>query len=134
MTHDTITLVVPASPEYAKTVRMTAAVLVSRSALPYDGVDDIRIAAEELFVYAVDRVDETREILMEFHKATEYFEIRVRIGESAGEATEEGERRAAYATFILQSICDRFEMSSDETGTYLKVVKNLPPEPSDVAG
>ncbi len=126
MAHDTITLIVPASPEYAKTVRMTASALVSRSRLSYDEVDDVRIAAEEAFVYAADHAEEAGEVRMEFDKARDYFEIRVRLGEGDRVANEEAERRAAYATFILQSVCDRFEMSSDETGTYLKVVKNLP--------
>lgn len=127
MAHDTITLIVPASPEYAKTVRMTASALVSRTRLSYDEVDDVRIAAEEVFVYAADHAGEGGEVRMEFVKAAGHFEIRVRLGNGGRVASEEVERRAAYATFILQSVCDRFEMSSDETGTYLKVVKNLPP-------
>jgi serine/threonine-protein kinase RsbW len=131
MAHDTITLTVPARPEYAKAVRMTASALVSRSGLSYDEVDDVRIAAEEAFVYAADHATDSGTVSMEFDKSPEHFEIRVLLGNGDRITTEDAERRAAYATFILQSVCDRFEMSSDETGTHLRVVKNLPTESDD---
>ena len=40
MATDRITLTVPAKSEYAKTVRMTAAALVSRMGMNFDEVDD----------------------------------------------------------------------------------------------
>lgn len=127
MPTDKIGLSVPARPEYAKTVRMTASALVSRSGMTYDEVDDVRMAAEEAFVYAVDHTDSTGQIKLDFALSEDSFVIRVGLGDAARVADEDGERRAAYATFILQSVCDRFEMSSDECGPHLTLVKNLPP-------
>jgi hypothetical protein len=49
---------VPSRAEYAKAVRMTASALVSRMGATYDDLDDVRIAAEELFVYACDHADD----------------------------------------------------------------------------
>jgi len=106
---------------------MTASALVSRTGLNYDEVDDVRIAAEEAFVYAVDHSDETTEITLEFDLSDESLSIRVSLDDASRVADEDGERRAAYATFILQSVCDRFEMSSDERGPHLTLVKALPP-------
>lgn len=136
MASDRITLTVPARAEYAKTVRMTASALVGRTGLTYDEVDDVRIAAEEAFVYACDHSDKTATVEMVFDLGDGEFAIRVSLGEHSRTADEEAERRAAYATFILQSVCDRFEMASDESGAHLTVIKTLPdptevPEPDD---
>ena len=130
MERDIITLIVPATPKYARTVRVTASELASRSHLSYEGVDEVRIAAEELFVYASDCAD-SGEVCMVFDKGEDTLEIRVSVGDFVRDTGEEDERRATYATFILQAVCDRFEMYSDETGAHLKVVKNLPAEPED---
>lgn len=133
MSRDRVCLTVPARPEYAKTVRMTASAIVSRTGMSYDEVDDVRIAAEEAFVYAVDHADDTAEIELRFDLTDEDLSIRVELGDAATLADEDGERRAAYATFILQSVCDRFEMCSDERGAHLTLVKSLPSN-DDAAG
>jgi len=123
MAADRITLTVPAKGEYAKAVRMTAAALVSRMGMTYDEVDDVRMAAEEAFVYAVDSLSEDSDVEIDFLVSDETIEIVTRLGNETRLSDEDGERRAAYATFILQSVCDRFEMSSDDKGPCLRVVK-----------
>ncbi len=132
MSTDRINLTVPARPEYAKTVRMTASALVSRIGLTYDEVDDVRVAAEEAFIYAVDHCGTTAEVAMEFILSTEALTLRVALGDASRVADEDGERSAAYATFILQSVCDRFEMGTDERGLHLTLVKSFSVE--DLAG
>lgn len=124
MAQDRITLTVPARGEYAKAVRMTAAALVSRMGMTYDEVDDVRIAAEEAFVYAADTLSEDEEVTIEFLVDDDAIEMIARLGDQTRFDDEDGERRAAYATFILQSVCDRFEMSSDEKGPCLRIVKS----------
>ena len=37
--------------------------------------------------------------------------------------TSESERSVAYATFILESVCDRYEFASDENGAHLRLFK-----------
>lgn len=123
MAEDRITLTVPAKGEYAKAVRMTAAALVSRMGMTYDEVDDVRIATEEAFVYAVDTLDETDQVTIDFLVSDDQIEIVTRLGNQAKFDSEDVERRSAYATFILQSVCDRFEMSSDQSGPCLKILK-----------
>ena len=127
MPSERVTLSIPCKPEYAKTVRMTAATLVSRTAMSYDEVDDVRIAAEEAFVYACDHSVDGETIDVRFSVDEAAFEIRVSLSELSRVSDEDVERRTAYATFILQSVCDHFEMSSDENGPYLRVVKAIPP-------
>ena len=53
---DHVKLTVPARDEFARTVRMTAAALAGRMGMSLDDVDDVRIAVEEAFVFAVGRV------------------------------------------------------------------------------
>jgi len=124
MSQDRIELTVPARGEYAKTVRMTAASLVSRMGMSYDDVDDVRMAAEEAFVYASDTVAEGGDLKFTFTMDTDCITIDVALGSEAQLSDDEVERRASYATFILESVCDGFELASDEHGCQsLRLVK-----------
>lgn len=124
MPTDRITLSVPAKSDYAKTVRMTAAALVSRMGMTYDEVDDVRMAAEEAFVYAVDTLAEEAPVSFDFLLADEELTMEVCLGAEPDVSDEEVERRTSYATFILQSVCDRYDLVSDEQGhRILRLVK-----------
>ncbi len=129
---DTVTLSVPSRGEFARTVRMTASELASRMGMSYDDVEDVRLAAEEAFVYAAETILEDDHVTMEFIVADEEFQLVVALGSESRLSDEDAERRASYATFILQSICDRFELSSDDSGAHLRVTKIKGPEPLDV--
>jgi len=131
MGKDRITLSVPAKGEYAKTLRITAAQLASRMGMTYDDVDDVRIAAEEAFVFASDTMPEGAEVTFVFTLDDDAMEIEVGLGSVAPVDDEEAERRTAYATFILQSVADRFELASDEDGAHLRVVKRVGMESED---
>ena len=123
MSQDRIALTVPAKGEYAKIVRMTAAGLVSRMDMTYDEVEDVRMAAEEAFAYAIDTLPADGEVHVDFLVGDGAIEISVALGDAQGAAGEEAERSAAYATFILESICDRYELASDESGAHLRLLK-----------
>lgn len=121
---DSITLSVPAKSEYAKTVRMTAAALVSRMDMSYDDVDDVRIAAEEAFVFAVDTLADGSAVDFVFEVGDDEISIQVMLGGAGGASDAEVERRTSYATFILQSVCDSYELASDAEGRpSLRLVK-----------
>lgn len=134
MSADHIVLSVPSRAEYARTVRMTAAALVSRLDMTYEDVDDVRIAAEEAFVYAVDHAPDDAVISIEFFVADDSIEVKVALCQEVRVTDEEAERRAAYATFILQSVCDHYELSSDDQGPYLRLVKRISAELPDAEG
>lgn len=116
MATDRIALSVPAKSEYAKAVRMTAAALVSRMGMNFDDVDDVRMAAEEAFVYAVDTLPDDADVTFDFLVDDEELTIEVLLGAEPDVDDEEVERRTSYATFILQSVCDRYDLESDELG------------------
>jgi len=124
MSKDRITLTVPARGEHARTVRMTAAAIVSRMGMSFDDVDDVRMAAEEAFVYAADTVADGDDLTFVFEMDDDTIEIEVALGDETHLSDEEVERRASYATFILESVCDSFELVSAETGrASLRLVK-----------
>ena len=125
MAIDRITLTVPAKSEYAKTVRMTAAALVSRMGMNFDDVDDVRMAAEEAFVYAVDTLPEDAQVRFEFSVTDDELKIDVPLGSEDPSSDEEADRRAAYATFILEAVCDSYGFESDENGAHLRLTKRV---------
>jgi serine/threonine-protein kinase RsbW len=123
MASDLITLTVPARSEYARTVRMTAAALVGRTEMNYDDVEDVRMAAEEAFVFAVDTLPEGSDVTFEFRLTDDSIEIGVPLGAKKQTTDDETERAAAYAVFILESVCDEYEFASDESGAHLRLLK-----------
>jgi serine/threonine-protein kinase RsbW len=121
---DRVSLRVPARSEYAKTVRLTAASLATRLGWSYDSVDDIRMAAEEAFIYAVDTVPEGGEVDFTFLVDEDSIGMEVALGAEIGVSDEDVERRTTYATFILEAVCDSYDLVSDAEGNRaLRLVK-----------
>lgn len=116
MAQDRVTLTVPARNEFARTVRMTASALVSRMGMTYDDVDDVKMAAEEAFVYAVDTHPDDADVRFDFLIDDESLEILVTLGSEPDVSDEEVERQTSYASFILQSVCDSYELTSNAEG------------------
>ncbi|MHB1018523.1 MAG: ATP-binding protein [Coriobacteriia bacterium] len=122
MGNDRITLTVPARGEYAKTVRMTAAELASRLGMSYDEVDDVRIAAEEAFVYASGCVGEDEDVTFRFIVNSGTLEIAVGPMPAPTGGDEPGVSKG-YAEFILQSVCDEFEIGHSAEGCTLRLCR-----------
>ena len=53
-----VRLVVPASPEYLRLVRLTAAGMASRLGFTFDEVEDLRIAVDELCFHLLGEADD----------------------------------------------------------------------------
>lgn len=120
---DRVTLSVPSRGEYARTVRMTASELASRMGMSYDDVEDMKLAAEEAFIYAVDSAEPDDRVAIDFIIADDKLELVVALGPASRLSEDLAERSTSYATLVLQSICDRFELSSDESGAHLRITK-----------
>ena len=132
MQPDTITLTVPARGEYAKTVRMAAAQLGSRIGMTYDEVDDVRIAAEEAFVYACDCTDEGEQVTFSFTVSDDSLGISVGPLPHCCAPSREPVKDT-YAAFILRSVCDGFDVVHDEGRCMLRLDCRMK-SPSDPAG
>lgn len=118
---DRVVLTVPARGEFARTVRVAAAELASRAEFDIEGIEDVRLAVEEAFVFASERLVGT-EITFAFEFAPGIVTVEVTplaIGCSS-EAPDAGER---YSRFILESICDEFAIHDDDGHCRLRLVK-----------
>lgn len=123
MSSNCVKLTVPARSEYAKTVRMTAAELASRTGMSYDDVDDVRMAAEEAFVFACSHVEVGADITFTFDIGADGLAIAVGpLPERAGGDTAE-ESADRYAAFILEAVCDEFEVQQGDGTCTLALLK-----------
>lgn len=123
MREDSVTLIVPARGEHAKLVRLAAAELAARLGMSYDEVDDVRIAAEEAFVYAGRYVGEQGELTFVFNSSPDLLEIEV--GPLPEEAALGGMTGVSegYAEFILRSVCDEFALERSSDGCTLRLCR-----------
>jgi serine/threonine-protein kinase RsbW len=118
---DHVRLTVPAREEFARTVRMTAAALAGRMGMSIDEVEDVRIAVEEAFVFAIGRVADGEPVTFEF--AVDEDMLALDVGPvPTGERGAEG-AEARYARFILESVCDTYELADEDGACTLKLIK-----------
>ncbi len=118
---ETTTLSVPASARYARVVRMTAANLASIADFGVDDVEDIRMAAEEAFVYAC-ATGVSGEMAISFDLAQDCVTMRFELGDATPD-DEETQTSMQYATLLLDALCDSREQTADPST--LVLVKRL---------
>ncbi len=105
---DLTTLEVPAQGDYARVVRMTAANIATLAGFGIEEVDDVRMAAEEAFIYSLatnpgQRLSvsfslEGTRLAMDFALGTDW------------RADDPDEPALAYSALILQAMCDVYEI------------------------
>lgn len=101
---ETTVLEVPATARYARVVRMTAANLAAIAEMNVDDVDDVRMAAEEAFVYAVATgVGDT--LRVEFSLLPEGLAMDFALGDQPV-SEDQSEPALVYSAFILEAVCD----------------------------
>jgi len=122
MKRDRVVLTVPGTGAYAKTVRMTAAQLAVLAGMTYDEVDDVRMAAEEAFVFAKDCIGVGETIDFTFMLAEDALIIDVGPLRERHDATTHRAASEGYAEFILRSVCDEFSIEQTEAGGSLRLV------------
>ena len=123
MDPETVTLSVPTTPAYARSVRMLAANLAVVAGLSIDDVEDVRMAAEEAFVLASQGDLDTLEA--RFEVAEERLTMAFELGEGATLAPEaaEDEEAVSYSELILAATADDYALD-EGTGT-LTITKSL---------
>ncbi len=120
--HDRVVLTLPAKSEFARTARLAAADLAARVGMSVDGIDDMKMAVEEAFVFVTDRrVGETVTFDFRLDDGIELF-VGPMEGSCADQGGETGER---YARFILESVCDEFALVDVEDGCVVRLVKRM---------
>ena len=118
MAEQTVRLSVPAEAGYARTVRMMAANLAVVCNMSMDDVEDVRMAAEEGFVYCCATAPETCEVSFSLSQAG------IRVSFDLGTDTvDESNESLSLAELLLQAVCDEHGISDD--GAHLVLVKRV---------
>lgn len=101
-----VSLSVPAEAKFARCVRMTAATLAVNCDMSVDDVEDIRMIAEEGFVYACATAPQAVDISFALSAGT--MSMNFSLGE-----TEADDSETELVRILLLAISDEFRISED---------------------
>lgn len=121
MAESIVKLNVPAEGQFARSVRMLAANLAVVAGLSIDDVEDVRMAAEEGFVYASATTDGS--VDMAFGVSDGQVEMEFALGDREPVAEQYAPGSFSYAELILAAVSDEYAI--DEAESTLRVVKRL---------
>lgn len=110
-----VALSVPAAPDYARVARMAAATLAAAAGLGVDDVEDVRMAAEEGFVYAC--ATDQPVVDMTFAREDDELIMYFSLGEDLESLDDEP---LGLVEALLEAICEDFGI--DEDGETLVLV------------
>lgn len=115
-----ISLVVSCDPDLARLVRMTAANVATLSSMSVECVEDIRMAAEEAFIYAcATSPDETLTIDFDVDSTRVAMTFTLEADSFAEPSADDP--TAAYADLILGSVCDVYQKVESPARLVLEV-------------
>jgi hypothetical protein len=118
---DRVVLTVPVRSEFARTVRIAAAELATRAEMDLDSVEDVRLGVEEAFVFASEHAaGASLTFTFDVAPGAIGLEVAPLVPGCSEDATDRGER---YARFILESVCDEFELIDGDGACRLRLVK-----------
>ena len=106
-----IVLQLKATPELARLVRMTAANVAMLSSMSVDRVEDLRMAAEEAFVYCCSAAPGSL-VSIAFMYSQEQVNAEFSMDDSENACIDSDDPTYAYADLILSSVCDSYEKLS----------------------
>ena len=112
-----VVLEVRCEPRLARLVRMTAANVAMLSSMSVDRVEDIRMAAEEAFIYACT-VEPDEAIRIAFTVDEGHVAMDFELGDVDLE-TIDASPEAAYADLILTAVCDSYSKDTDPVVLHL---------------
>lgn len=107
-------LCVPARSEFARSVRLLAASLAATCGMSVDEVEDVRMVAEEGFVYACATNPEQIDVAFELSQGAVVLEVSL-----GDEEPQDGELELVEV--LLSSLCEEFFVSEDGRTLHLRV-------------
>lgn len=121
---DEVRLVVPATPEFLRLARVTAAGLASRLRFSFDEVEDLRLAVDEVCFGLTGSSGQPGTV-----------EIRFVVGDAGLEIEgrgrfDSGDRRpqlSEISGLILDALVDEHSLGADGDGPWFRVVKQRRP-------
>lgn len=119
-----IKLTVACDPSYARLVRMTAANVATLSSMSVERVEDIRMAAEEAFIYAC-ATSGAHELEVSFDVDASHVCMTFTLDVEAFSEPSEDDSTAVYVDLILGSVCDTYQKLSGPAVLVLDVKADL---------
>lgn len=113
-----VRLSVPAEAGFARTVRMMAASLGAACDMGLDDVEDLRMAAEEGFVYSCATRPEVCDIT--FALSARGIAMDFSLGAHIPEDDADSEQSLGLVELLLSAICEDFSVSED--GSALRLI------------
>ena len=114
MAEKNVSLCVPAEADFARSVRMTASTLAVCCDMNVEDVEDVRMIAEEGFVYACATAPERVSVTFSLEGSTMGIDFELGEREPADESID-------LVEVLLSAVCDVFSVSED--GRVLHLVK-----------
>lgn len=114
MAEKNVSLCVPAEADFARSVRMTASTLAVCCDMSVEDVEDVRMIAEEGFVYACATAPERVSVTFSLEGSTMGIDFELGEREPADESID-------LVEVLLSAVCDVFSVS--ENGRVLHLVK-----------
>ena len=119
-----IKLTVACDPSYARLVRMTAANVATLSSMSVERVEDIRMAAEEAFIYAC-ATNGAHELEVSFDVDASHVCMTFTLDVEAFSEPSEDDPTAVYVDLIMGSVCDTYQKLSGPAVLVLEVKADL---------
>jgi serine/threonine-protein kinase RsbW len=116
-----VRLAVPASPEFLRLARLTAAGVASRMGFTYDEVEDLRIAIDELCFSLVGTSGRAGSIELRY-----WFDTEGLIVEAAGDFTDSPAivpELSPLSRQILSAVVDEHDVAAGEHGPTFRLLK-----------
>ena len=114
-----ITLTIAADPQLARLVRMTAANVAALSSMSVDRIEDIRMAAEEAFIY-VSSISPAGALTVTFEVDAEHVSLTFATELDGFPELDDGDP-AAYADLILSAVCDAYQKTASPAALTLNL-------------
>lgn len=119
---DTVSISIPASPEYVKIVRLVAAGLAVRLRFTIEDIDDLKIAVDELSAYLTGTQGREGTIQVRFSVDDERIEISGAGRFSPGQRIRS--ELTEFSRMILETVADEASLEQRNGSPVFRVVKN----------
>lgn len=119
-TEDEVRLIVPASPEFLRLARITAAGLASRLGFTLDQVEDLRLAIDELCFGLTGPHGRDGVVRLSYILRDDALEVR---GEGQFEASNAPPVALELSELILSALVDEHQLSTDNGRPGFRLVK-----------
>ena len=120
---DEVRLAVPATPEFVRLARVTAAGLASRLGFTFDDVDDLRLAIDELCFALIGSKGRSGMVELRYLVGGDVLEV---VGSGTFDDAGPAPKLNDFSAQILEALVDEHELSGAAGHPQFRLVKRRP--------